>query len=173
MRALAAAGAGEAMGEDAAVDVAAELALHVRRHRPVVVVTVAAVRRCGSGWAARCACRHWPQGLGRAAEVSRLNTRRRRGIDRRGSHRQWPLTGKFHGDTDWRLVAALGRSSIDMDTVEVPFHTKRYLASIAHDGREGDAGSTTLVLNPSVKTPCAEDKGLRTEYGATSLALMK
>ena len=60
-----------------------------------------------------------------------------------------------------------------MDTVEVPFHTKRYLASIAHDGREGDAGSTPLVLNPSVKTPCAGDKGLRTEYGATSLALMK
>ena len=71
------------------------------------------------------------------------------------------------------LLAALGRSSIDMDTVEVPFHTKRYLASIAHDGREGDAGSTPLVLNPSVKTPCAGDKGLRTEYGATSLALMK
>ena len=123
--ALAAAGAGEAVGEDAAVEIAAELPLHVRRHRPVVVMTVAALgepglevlldaaiehaparsarpilRRCavrgpaldpharplcaalrrwGSAWAARCACRHWPQGLGRAAEVSWLNTRRRRG----------------------------------------------------------------------------------------------
>jgi hypothetical protein len=87
-------------------------------------------------------------------------------------------SGRLMGDRCRRLggtavVGALGRSSIDMDTVEVPFHTKRYLASIAHDGREGDAGSTPLVLNPSVKTPCAGDKGLRTEYGATSLALMK
>jgi hypothetical protein len=29
-------------------------------------------------------------------------------ITRRRSPRHWPLTGKFHGDTDRRLVAALG-----------------------------------------------------------------
>jgi hypothetical protein len=64
-------------------------------------------------------------------------------------------------------------SSLVLSTEHPALHTKRYLASIVHDGREGDAGSTPLVLNPSVKTPCAGDKGLRTEYGATSLALMK
>ena len=48
--------------------------------RPPYLPLCPALRRWGSGWAARCACRHWPQGLGRAAEVSWLNTRRRRGI---------------------------------------------------------------------------------------------
>jgi hypothetical protein len=84
-------------------------------------------------------------------------------------------------------LAELGRSSIDMDTVEVAFPAivlspeygapgtsyKTLPRQHVHGGREGDAGSTPLVINPSVKTPCAGDKGLRTEYGATSLALMK
>ena len=116
----------KAVGEDAAVQIAAKLPLHVRRHRPVVVVALAtlsepglevlldaaiehapalatrpiprscalpglaldpqrvpcaaALQRWGSGWAARCAGRHWSQGLGRAAEVSWLNARGRRRI---------------------------------------------------------------------------------------------
>ena len=58
----------------------------------------AALRRWGSGWAARCACHQWPQGLGRAAEVSWPNTRRRRGVARHRSPRQWRLAGRFRGD---------------------------------------------------------------------------
>ena len=57
-----------------------------------------ALRRWGSGRAARCAGRHWSQGLGRAAEVSWLSTGRRRGIARRWSPPQWRLTGSFRGD---------------------------------------------------------------------------
>ena len=110
-------GPGKTAGEDAAVEVAAKLPLHISRYRPQVIVTVAALgepglevlldaavehalarmaqpiprscavpgpaldphpcprcpalRRWGSGWAARCAGRHWPQGLRRAAEVVR------------------------------------------------------------------------------------------------------
>jgi hypothetical protein len=37
-------------------------------------------------------------------------TRRRRGIARRRSPRQWPLTGKFHDDTDRQLLADCSRS---------------------------------------------------------------
>ena len=126
MPALPAPGPGEAVGEDAALQIAAKLPLHIFRHRPQVIVNVAALgepglevlldaavehalartarpipRSCalpgpaldphpcplgpalwrwGSGWAARCAGRHWLQGLGRAAKVSWLNTRRRRGM---------------------------------------------------------------------------------------------
>ena len=39
-----------------------------------------ALRRWGSGWAAPCAGRHWPEGLGRTAEVSCVSARRQRGI---------------------------------------------------------------------------------------------
>ena len=42
MPAVPAPGPGKTAGEDAAVEVAAELPLHIFRHRPVVVVTVAA-----------------------------------------------------------------------------------------------------------------------------------
>ena len=45
--ALSAAGAGDAMGKDAAVEVAAELPLHLFRHRPLVIVTVAALGEPG------------------------------------------------------------------------------------------------------------------------------
>jgi hypothetical protein len=62
-------------------------------------------------WVARGAGRHWPQGLGRAAEVRWLSTRRRRGIASRRSPRQWPVTGKFHGDGDRQVLAGLRPSS--------------------------------------------------------------
>jgi hypothetical protein len=66
-----------------------------------------ALRRWGSGWAARRAGRHWPQGLRRAAEVVRwLSARRRRGIAWRGSPRQWPLSGRFRGGRERRELAA-------------------------------------------------------------------
>jgi hypothetical protein len=45
--ALSAASAGEAMGEDAAVEIAAELPLHMLRHRPLVIVAVAALGEPG------------------------------------------------------------------------------------------------------------------------------
>ena len=125
--ALPAAGAGEAMGEDAAFQITAELTLDVggywvtiplagqreprlevfldaaiehalaRAARPIprrcavpgpaldlhACPLCPASRRWGSGWAARYAGRHWPQGLGRAAEAGWLNIRRRHGVARR------------------------------------------------------------------------------------------
>ena len=47
MPTLPAPGPGKTAGEDAAVEVAAKLPLHVRRHRLVVVVTVAALGEPG------------------------------------------------------------------------------------------------------------------------------
>jgi len=145
-------GAGKTASEDATIEVAAKLTLHIFRHRPLVIVTVAALgesglevlldaaiehalartarpiprscavpdpaldphprplcralRRWGSGWAAPCASRHWPQGPRRAAEVvSWLSTRWRRGIVWRGSPRQWRLTGSFRGGRERRELA--------------------------------------------------------------------
>ena len=151
MPTLPAPGPGKAMCEDSAFQVTAELPLHIFRHRPLIIVTVAALgepglevlldaaiehafartarpipRRCavggpalgpharplcaalrrwGSGWAARYACRHWPQRLGRAAEGSWLNSRRRLRIARRRSPRQWRLTGRFRGGCERRELA--------------------------------------------------------------------
>lgn len=39
-------------------------------------------------------------------QVSWLNTGWRHGVARRGSPRQWPLAGRFRGDTEWQLLAA-------------------------------------------------------------------
>src|SRR5439155_26797212 len=57
---------------------------------------------------ARGAGRYWPLGLGRLAELRWLRTRRRRGIASCRSPRQWPVTGKFHGDSDRQALAASG-----------------------------------------------------------------
>ena len=148
---LPAPGPGKAVCEDSAFQVMAELPLHTFRHRPLVIVIVAALgepglevlldaaiehalartarpipRRCavggpalgpharplcaalrrwGSGWAACYACRHWPQRLGRAAEGSWLNSRRRLRIAGRRSPRQWRLTGPFRGGCERRELA--------------------------------------------------------------------
>jgi len=48
-------------------------------------------------------------GLGRAAEVSWLNTRWRRGIAMRRAPRQWPLSGEFPSDSERQLLAASSR----------------------------------------------------------------
>jgi hypothetical protein len=66
----------------------------------------AALRRWGSGWAARRAGRHWSQGLRRAAEVvGWLSAPRRRGIAWRRSPRQWRLNGRFRGARERRDLA--------------------------------------------------------------------
>ena len=45
--ALSAAGPGEAVGEDAALQITPELPLHILRYRPIVIVAVAAVGEPG------------------------------------------------------------------------------------------------------------------------------
>ena len=65
------------------------------------------VERGGSSWVARGDGGHWP--LSRAAELHWLSTRRRRGIASYRSPRQWPVTGKFHGDSDRQVLAASGQ----------------------------------------------------------------
>jgi hypothetical protein len=64
-----------------------------------------AIMRSTQRWVGREDARHWPPELRRSAEVSWLSTRARRGIAGRRSPRQWPLTGKFHVDTDRQLLA--------------------------------------------------------------------
>ena len=125
------------MRKDSAFQVAAELPLHIGWQRPAVIVTVAALDepgrevlldaalehapartarlvlpKCVFPGLARGAGGHWQLGLGHAAEVRWLSTRRRRGIARRRSARKCPLTGKFHGDTDRQLLAAFSSSFV-------------------------------------------------------------
>ena len=101
------------MRKDSAFQVAAELPLHIGRQRPAVIVTVAALDepgrevlldaalehaparaarlvlpKCVFPGLARGAGGHWQLGLGHAAEVRWLSTRRRRGIARRRSARR-------------------------------------------------------------------------------------
>jgi len=52
---------------------------------------------------------HWALGLSRTAELRWLSTRQQGGIVRRRSPRQWPLAGKFRGDTDRPELADCGR----------------------------------------------------------------
>ena len=99
-------------------------------------------------------------------EMGKLAGAAAEGRTRRGSPRQWPLTGNFHGDTDRQLLADSRHRSTTAFDPKQPSDLGRCLTSICGTPLAGHASS----LAPSAYSMACSRVIARPSFHATSNA---